>query len=54
MTREEEDTMTREEMYCELINYVAGDYLDKLTNAEMRELYLELFEKGYLAQNKNN
>ena len=46
---EEEDTMTREEMYCELINYTAGDYLDTLTDAEMRELYLELFEKGYLA-----
>ena len=46
---EEEDIMTREEMYCELINYTAGDYLDALTDAEMRELYLELFEKGYLA-----
>ena len=41
--------MTREEMHCELINYVAGDYLDTLTDAEMEELYLELFEKGYLA-----
>ena len=47
---EEEDTMTREEMYCELINYTAGDYLDTLTNAEMGELYLELFEKGYLVK----
>ena len=47
--QEEEDTMTREEMYCELINYAAGDYLDTLTDAEMEELYLELFEKGYLA-----
>ena len=25
--------MTREEMYCELINYVSGDYLDTLTDA---------------------
>lgn len=41
--------MTREEMHCELINYVAGDYLDTLTDAEIRELYLDFFEKGYLA-----
>ena len=45
--------MTREEMYCELINYTSGDYLDTLTDAEMRELYLELFEKGYLAVEEN-
>ena len=49
MKIKEEDTMTREEMYCQLINYAAGDYLDTLTDEEMEELYLELFEKGYLA-----
>lgn len=32
--------MTREEMYCELINFTAGDYLDTLTDAEIAELYL--------------
>lgn len=29
--------MTREEMYCELINFVAGDYLDTLTDAAMSD-----------------
>lgn len=46
--------MTREEMYSELINYAAGDYLDTLTDAEMKELYLEFSEKGYLAIEENN
>lgn len=45
--------MTREEMYCELINFTAGDYLDTLTDAEMKELYLDFFEKGYLAVEEN-
>ena len=45
--------MTREEMYCELINFTAGDYLDTLTDAEIRELYLQFFEKGYLAVEEN-
>lgn len=31
--------MTRDEMYMELIHFVAGDALDKLTDAEMEELY---------------
>ena len=45
--------MTREKMYCELINYVAGDYLDTLTDAEMEELYLDFSKKGYLATEEN-
>lgn len=45
--------MTREEMYSELVHYAAGDYLDTLTDAEMKELYLDFFEKGYLAVEEN-
>lgn len=34
--------MTREKMYGELIHYVCGNYLEKLTDIELHSLYLEI------------